>query len=101
MSLKQINYINKKILTVIKCSDYIFNWGGTYGINRAIFRKDEFLPLKEVLFEGNIYKVPGKYEIYLKTMYGDHYMEEPPVEKRISHNLLSVVFDTGSKNEQV
>jgi lipopolysaccharide cholinephosphotransferase len=96
ISIKQINYLNQKVLTLIKFSNYIFNWGGTYGINEAVFNKESFFPLTDVVFEGNIYKAPGKYNVYLKTMYGDNYMELPPIEKRNSHNLIDVIFDTNN-----
>jgi lipopolysaccharide cholinephosphotransferase len=101
ISLKHINYINQKILTMIKSSNYIFNWGGTYGIDRAIFEKTVFFPLTEVVFEGNIYKAPGKYDIYLKTMYGDDYIKEPPFEKRVSHNLSNIIFDVNNPKNNI
>ena len=38
-------------------------------------------------FEGNLYRVPEKYDLYLKQLYGN-YMEFPPLDKRCSlHNF--------------
>lgn len=44
---------------------------------------NEFYPLKELEFEGSLYKVPKNYHMYLKKIYGN-YMKLPLEKDRIS-----------------
>ena len=37
-------------------------------------------------FEGRQYKIPEKYDYILSTIYGNDYMEIPPLEKRVQHD---------------
>lgn len=37
-------------------------------------------------FEGGYYPAPQGYKTYLKNLYGNDYMQLPPLEKRISHH---------------
>lgn len=60
-------------------------WGGI----RFYMPKEEFLQPILVEFEGNSYKAPGSYDLYLKKHYGD-YMQLPPVEQRINHGIHAV-----------
>lgn len=55
-----------------------------YGIEE-IFDKEIFLNKKKLEFEGKHYFVPGNFDIYLRTVYGD-YMQLPPIEKRATHH---------------
>lgn len=48
--------------------------------------KDEYIPQKEFMFEGSLFKGPQNYDTYLTQLYGSNYMEIPPKEKRISHH---------------
>ncbi len=50
-------------------------------------KKSEYSPVIKVTFEGEQFNGPAGYDTYLRQLYGDHYMELPPVEKRVSHNL--------------
>ena len=53
-------------------------------------KKREYVPPKEVLFEGRLLHAPGNYEQYLTQLYGPHYMEMPPEEKRKSHHTFRI-----------
>ena len=48
------------------------------------FKKDRIFPLKEMSFEGHLFKVPKDSDYYLKIMYGD-YWNLPPEDKRGAH----------------
>ncbi len=54
--------------------------------------KDLF-PLKEIEFEGHKFFAPKNTDAYLKLLYGDNYMELPPIEKRKTHSAKIEIFD--------
>lgn len=45
----------------------------------------------EAEFEGNVYKLPAKYDEYLSFLYGD-YLILPPEEARVSHHETDIVW---------
>lgn len=47
----------------------------------------------DMKFEDRVYKGPKNYELCLKKMYGENYMQLPPEEKRITHKPLRVIFE--------
>lgn len=53
-------------------------------------KKSEFCESIDVTFEGKTFSGPKGYDTYLRQLYGDHYMELPPVEKRYSdHGIVA------------
>lgn len=63
-------------------------------------KKSEFCDPIEVLFEGKKFCAPKGYDIYLRQLYGDNYMELPPVEKRYSNHGL-VAYHKVKENEHI
>ena len=66
-------------------SEYIGGvlWG--YGPQEKIHKKEYLLPIS-VSFEGESFNAPSNYDEYLTNLYHD-YMQLPPVEKRITHEM--------------
>ena len=67
-------------------------WGSLYlvqGINgqRETNPFDWYVNTIEVEFEHRKVKVPREYHAYLQHLYGDTYMELPPIESRKSHGM--------------
>lgn len=58
---------------------------GCYGVNEKM-KKKEFENSTVVEFEGHMFPAFSCWDKYLRNLYGD-YMELPPVEKRISHQI--------------
>ena len=58
---------------------------GIYGIGERCLRED-VIEFDTVEFEGQKYKAPGCWDIYLKGIFGN-YMDLPPEEKRINHRM--------------
>ena len=78
---KYISFCNKKYTNSNLVRTYLFPLNkGLFGYPRVWYENSE-----EVIFEG-INLQASKYRInYLKTKFGEHYMELPPVEKRQCH----------------
>ena len=49
--------------------------------------REVFFPLKQILFEDIVSFVPNDVDKYLQGLYGPHYMEIPPENKREKHLL--------------
>lgn len=64
-------------------------WGITcishYGIKERN-RKSDYERTVMVDFEGYQFPAPKGYRTYLRQLYGENYMELPPIEKRITHH---------------
>ena len=68
---------------------YVEQSGGT-PFGKWIIPTECFKKYIEVKFEDTMFLVPEKYDLYLKTVYGD-YMQLPPVEKRGNwHQIVEV-----------
>jgi lipopolysaccharide cholinephosphotransferase len=50
-----------------------------------IYPEDVFFPLIQMKFRDHLFYAPGKYQVYLKGLYGDDYMVIPDQSKRESH----------------
>lgn len=82
---KLINYfLNKHNDTNI----WSINAGTQYGRH---IPKDVFDKYIDVSFEENAFKIPEKYDKYLKITYGD-YMKLPPEDKRVTHRPCRLEF---------
>lgn len=80
-------------------SKYFINYGSNYSPIKQTMPKETYIPFKEISFEGKMYFAPNDTNYYLKRIYGENYMELPPVEKRITHNPEKLVFDTRIQDE--
>ncbi len=59
---------------------------GLYGISEKMLKKDVDKNA-EVMFEGEIFSSFSCWKYYLENLYGD-YMQLPPPEKRINHEMI-------------
>lgn len=57
-----------------------------------IFNRDDFKPIKKVKFEDIYVNVPKNYDKILRNIFGDHYMELPPEDKRYNHPIDIIDF---------
>lgn len=75
-------------------SDYNFlvNLGSNYHYRKQTMEKSVYLPEKRIAFEDIEVSCPNQPDIFLRTLYGDNYMEIPPLEKRISHNITELII---------
>ena len=64
-------------------------WG--YGYKERM-PGDEWRNYQKKTFEGKEYYVPGCWDYYLKSLYGD-YMKLPPVDKRKTHRITAYLLN--------
>jgi len=92
-----------KIMTWIMTSQnndenkFFINLGSQYKLEKQTHVIEKYYPLTKIEFEGKKYSAPKDYDYVLKKIYGDNYMELPPVEKRVTHNPLRIVFEDGEE----
>ena len=100
-SFKTMNQRIYRIITggQIENSDVYVNYGSQYGVIKQTMPISWYDPAVDVVFEGKTYKAPCNYHEFLKQIYGEKYMELPPVEKRVTHNPVRLCFDTNKKDE--
>ena len=65
-------------------------------VSRRTWPRDSIFPLKKVQFEDKKYYVPHDPKLVLISMYGEDYMELPPLEDRKTHHPAYVKFADGS-----
>ena len=63
-------------------------------------KKNVYNPPIKVKFEEKYYAAPHNYEYVLKRIYGENYMQMPPIEKRVTHNPVKLSFDTTVMDER-
>lgn len=81
--LKQFFATEKKIRHLH--GDHIMYYGGGYGFDKELHKKDWFGEGCRVPFEKITIMIPKDYKSYLSKLYGN-YMTPPPPEKQISHH---------------
>ena len=65
----------------------ILTWG-LYGPGERM-NKQEFLKSEEVVFEGRVFQTMSCWNEYLSNLYGKDYMQLPPKEKRVTHDMVA------------
>lgn len=77
--------------------DYYINFGSNYNTVRQTMPKAVFDPACRLEFEGRMYNALADYRYFLNRLYGPDYMQLPPVEKRVTHSPVRIIFDTTKK----
>lgn len=76
----------------IKNNKYYTSFGSKYGWEKQTFPIEVYGEGTRLKFEGHQFIAPAKWEVILKSLYGD-YMELPPEGKKNSgHNLVEIEF---------
>ncbi len=76
-----------------KGGKFYVSYGGQYDMEKETMPKEVFEPTSLLEFEGQLYRCPANPEYYLRRIYGDDFMQLPPVEKRRTHRPVSISFD--------
>jgi lipopolysaccharide cholinephosphotransferase len=98
MSVYKWNRLYTLFITSCSGNKYCTIPSGLKEVYGEIQPVDTFFPLSKGIFEGKEVFVPNKYDIYLKSLYGN-YMEWPPIEKRTpGHELLKFSINNSCDN---
>jgi len=91
-----------KLINTFHCTDFNkcnFLVSGGENMHYVIhIPKNYVFPLKHIQFEGYDFPVPNKYDLYLKSIFGDNYMQLPPKNKRKSHAVKICIKEVNEKN---
>lgn len=68
----------------------LIGWG--FG-EREAFPTSYFTDITRLSFEGHFFSAPSKYDDMLKSWYGPDYMQLPPEDKRVTHELVAQVVN--------
>lgn len=80
---------------------YLVNWCSPYGYKKHTFDYTAYEPAIGVAFEGKMYSAPASPKNVLSLIYGDDYMQMPPIEKRVTHNPLRLSFDLSKEDVEL
>lgn len=79
-----------RVSTFLGGSKYVCSYGSHYQpVIKRVLKKEWFLDYKTATFEGKEFRIPVGWKEYLIHLYGEDYMELPPVEKRENHLQLT------------
>lgn len=78
------DYFSKKLIATIKrfSNENTKRVGDFTGLHDAVYDREILENLTTAEFEGKFYKVPVRYDEFLRGLYGD-YMQLPPEEERV------------------
>ncbi len=101
--LKTIYNFQKNLMSLNNGKNYPFfvNFGSNYNAIKQTIPKEKFSPAIKLEFEGEFFDAPNDFDYVLRRIYGDSYMQLPPEEKRITHNPVSLIFDTLNTNDNL
>ena len=71
-------------------SAYYVNIGSNYSYKKQTMLKSVYFPAITTTFEGEEYMIPRETNYWLERIYGKDYMELPPENKRITHNIIKL-----------
>jgi lipopolysaccharide cholinephosphotransferase len=81
-----------------KPTQYVTNFSSQYGWRKQTFPIDVYGEGTYLEFEGHQFMAPAKWEVILKSLYGD-YMKLPPEEKRNSgHDVVHIDLGKYAEN---
>ena len=98
-SMKQLNAIMCFLMQLDnrKNTDWVTNFGSQYNAKKQTMKKTLYGKGKLIQFEDRLYLAPENSEDILKSIFGDTFMQLPPVERRRTHYPLKVQFSDGSE----
>lgn len=79
---------------ITKCknnnSEYVVIPSGQHVYFREMYKRSLFSESKTIDFAGRSVSITADYDSYMKTLYGENYMQVPPPEKREKHAMMEL-----------
>lgn len=99
LSILSYNALKKWQVSLMKGANkkngkYLCALCGGYNYTKDIHEYSQMIPTSMVTFEGKEFPTYNNPDHYLTHLYGTHYMELPPLEKRVNHAPKEIIFDT-------
>ena len=64
-------------------------YASNYGYRKQCRNKSIYKPAVKLPFEGKEYLAPHEYKAFLTQLFGENYMELPPVDQRVTRHPIS------------
>jgi len=93
ISNKQCIYFINKLTKNRNGNKYIIFYSIEGIKSTVVYDKDDIFPLKKIKFGKKEYYAPKNSDKILGQTYGSDFMKLPPLEKRITHNPIRIVFE--------
>ncbi len=96
LNLFGLKKVTKKIDTLARKypfeeSEYVAGIAWSVG-PRERMRREDYVPMVDVEFNGKLFHAPACWDTYLKQMFGD-YMKLPPEDQRINHSNIVYIME--------
>lgn len=72
---------------------YYVSYGSPYPVEKDVVKIEWFDGEEFSNFEGKKYRIPKEYDAYLRQLYGDDYMQLPPISDRKTHSPVMLKFE--------
>jgi len=87
-----VETLNKKMIKECiidsNISEYVCSIGSSY-LRKEFTTKELYLNYDMITFENSTYMVIENYAEYLKMIYGENFLQPPPVDQRLSHGIVA------------
>lgn len=74
-----------------KSCKFTANFASHFGWKKQTYPNEVYGDGTKALFEGEWFSIPSQPEVILKSIYGDNYMQPPPIDKRNSGHTLDKI----------
>ncbi len=95
LGIKKLKKIRHNLMTAENSKGYDKTtiYASNYGYVKQCRTKDVYAPAVDLTFENKKYMAPNKYCDFLEQLFGENYMELPPIEKRVTrHPIKKIEF---------
>lgn len=91
LGVTRLKKMRNRLMTAENGQGFKMNtiYASNYGYRKQCRNKDIYRPACKLEFEGKEYFAPHDYKAFLTQLFGEKYMELPPVEKRVTRHPVS------------
>lgn len=103
LGIKKLKKVRSKLVRRENGQNYNMTtiYPSNYGYRKQCRNKNVYVPPCRLNFEGKEYLAPGNYVSFLNQLFGEDYMELPPVKKRVTRHPVSKIDFGGELDEEI